>query len=59
MNFVTTLLLLLHKEIQYMLTKEDKMYLAGIVSLLAFIFLMLYGDDTIIQINDMLKALHY
>ncbi len=42
-----------------MLTKEDKMYLAGIVSLLAFIFLMLYGDDTIIQINDMLKALHY
>lgn len=42
-----------------MLTKEDKLYLVGIVSLLAFIFLMLYGDDTIIQINDMLKALHY
>lgn len=42
-----------------MLTKEDKIYLTGIVLLLAFIFLMLYGDDTIIQINDMFKALHY
>ncbi len=42
-----------------MLTKEDKLYLVGIVLLLAFIFLMLYGDDTIIQINNGLKALHY
>lgn len=42
-----------------MLTREDKIYLVKIVLLLAFIFLMLYGDDTIIQINDMLKALHY
>lgn len=42
-----------------MLTRQVKIYLVGIVSLLAFIFLMLYGDDTIIQINDMLKVLHY
>lgn len=42
-----------------MLTREDKIYLVGIVSLLAFIFLMQYGGDTIIQINDMLKVLHY
>ena len=42
-----------------MLTKEGKIYLVKIILLLAFIFLMLYGDDTIIQINDMLKALHY
>ena len=42
-----------------MLTREDKIYLVGIVSLLAFIFLMLYGDDTIIQFNEMFKTLHY